>query len=107
MGNGGTAGPSGLLTQRDTLQVQVRPLASLPIEALGLSEGASRADIPAALLADSARTLFTPHLGSAVVSVRRAIDMTACENVVDVLVRGVAPRGAVNAPLSVDHGTAT
>ena len=31
---------------------------------------------------------------------RRAIDMTACENVVDVLVRGVAPRGAVNAPLA-------
>lgn len=66
-----------------------------------------RRDIPAALLADSARTLFTPHLGSAVVSVRREIDMTACENVVDVLVRGVAPRGAVNAPLSVDRGTAT
>ena len=59
-----------------------------------------RRDIPAALLADSARTLFTPHLGSAVVSVRREIDMTACENVVDVLVRGVAPRGAVNAQLA-------
>ena len=54
--------------------------------------------IPAALLAPGARTLFTPHLGSAVASVRRAMEVHAAESVVDVLVRGVRPRGAVNQP---------
>jgi len=52
--------------------------------------------IPAPLLADTARTLLTPHVGSAVAAVRRAIELEAAENVVDVLVRGVRPRGAVN-----------
>jgi len=53
-------------------------------------------DIPAALLRDTARTLFTPHLGSAVVEVRRAIALEAAENLVDHFVRGVRPRGAVD-----------
>jgi phosphonate dehydrogenase len=48
------------------------------------------------LLADSARTLFTPHLGSAVTEVREAIALEAAENIVDVLVRRVRPRGAVD-----------
>jgi phosphonate dehydrogenase len=55
-----------------------------------------RRDIPPALLHVAARTVLTPHLGSAVRSVRRAMDLEAAENVVDVLVRGVRPRGAVN-----------
>jgi phosphonate dehydrogenase len=40
-------------------------------------------------------TLFTPHLGSAVVGVRRAIEARAACNVLDVI-SGVAPRDAVN-----------
>ena len=55
-----------------------------------------RRDIPPQLLAPGANTVLTPHLGSAVASVRRAMDIEAAENVVDVLVRGVRPRGAVN-----------
>jgi len=51
---------------------------------------------PAALLRDTARTLFAPHVGSAVVEVRRAIELEAAENLVDCLVRGARPRGAVN-----------
>lgn len=54
--------------------------------------------IPAALLADAGRTLFTPHVGSAVATVRREIELHAAESVIDALVRGVRPRGAVNAP---------
>jgi phosphonate dehydrogenase len=50
-----------------------------------------------ALLAHRARTLLTPHIGSAVDSVRRDIALEAAENVLDVLLRGVRPRGAVNA----------
>lgn len=57
-----------------------------------------RKDIPLALRRHS-RTLFTPHLGSAVKGARRAIDLEAAENVVDVLVRGVRPRGAINTPV--------
>lgn len=55
--------------------------------------------IDAVLLAHP-NTIFTPHLGSAVRSVRAEIEAEAAENVVDVLVRGVRPRGAVNAPPS-------
>jgi phosphonate dehydrogenase len=51
--------------------------------------------IPAALLADRDRTLFTPHLGSAIGSVRLAIEREAAENIADVL-QGRRPRGAVN-----------
>jgi phosphonate dehydrogenase len=51
--------------------------------------------IPPALLADRDRTLFTPHLGSAIASVRQAIEHEAAENIVDVF-QGKRPRGAVN-----------
>lgn len=48
------------------------------------------------LLACPERTLFTPHLGSAVGDVRLAIERDAAANIIDVL-EGRAPRGAVNA----------
>lgn len=50
--------------------------------------------IPARLLAHPA-TLFTPHLGSAVHAVRRAIEHRAADNIMDVL-EGRAPRDAIN-----------
>ncbi len=40
-------------------------------------------------------TLFTPHLGSAVVSVRQAIERRAAENILDLLA-GRPPRDAIN-----------
>lgn len=43
------------------------------------------------------RTLFTPHLGSAVARVRQAIEMRAADNIQDVL-EGRRPRDAINAP---------
>jgi phosphonate dehydrogenase len=43
------------------------------------------------------RTLFTPHLGSAVDEVRLAIAMRAAENIADVL-EGRPPRDAINTP---------
>ena len=43
------------------------------------------------------RTLFTPHLGSAVTRVRQAIEMRAVANIADVL-EGRPPRDAINAP---------
>ena len=43
------------------------------------------------------RTLFTPHLGSAVTRVRQAIEMRAVDNIADVL-EGRPPRDAINAP---------
>jgi phosphonate dehydrogenase len=49
------------------------------------------------LLADRARTFFTPHLGSAVDAARRAIALEAAENVLDALA-GRRPRGALNDP---------
>ncbi len=51
------------------------------------------------LLADTARTLFTPHIGSAVDSVRLAIEMEAAANILQVLA-GEVPRGAINRPLA-------
>lgn len=45
------------------------------------------------------RTLFTPHLGSAVERVRRMIEMRAVDNIADVL-GGKAPRDAINEPLA-------
>lgn len=50
------------------------------------------------LLADTARTLFTPHIGSAVDSVRLAIEMEAADNILQAL-DGEVPRGAINRPL--------
>ena len=47
------------------------------------------------LLADRNRTLFTPHIGSAVDEVRQEIAMEAALNIVDVL-QGRRPRGAMN-----------
>jgi phosphonate dehydrogenase len=52
--------------------------------------------IDARLLDDTERTFFTPHLGSAVDSVRRDIAMYAADSVLDWL-RGERPRGAINA----------
>jgi phosphonate dehydrogenase len=43
------------------------------------------------------RTLFTPHLGSAVTRVRQAIELRAVDNIADVL-EGRAPRDAINVP---------
>ena len=52
------------------------------------------AEVSAALRAQ-ARTLFTPHLGSAVTEVRRAIEHRAVDNVEAVL-KGLAPGDAIN-----------
>lgn len=52
------------------------------------------------------RTLFTPHLGSAVDRVRREIAMCAVDNVADVLA-GRAPRDAVNRPRARAAGRLT
>jgi phosphonate dehydrogenase len=51
--------------------------------------------IPPALLAYPDRTVFTPHLGSAVDDVRREISLSAAASIVDAL-EGRRPRGAVN-----------
>jgi phosphonate dehydrogenase len=62
-------------------------------------EDLSRADrpetIPTAFLGESSRTVFTPHLGSAVDEVRLAIEKAAVANIIDVL-EGRSPRNAVN-----------
>ncbi len=55
------------------------------------------ATIPPTLLAARERTLFTPHLGSAVSDVRRAIERAAATSVLEAL-RGETPSGAINAP---------
>jgi phosphonate dehydrogenase len=51
-------------------------------------------EIDPRLLAARDRTLFTPHLGSAVESVRRRIELDAALNVVEAL-RGERPHGAI------------
>ncbi len=56
-----------------------------------------RPQIVHAKLRTHRRTLFTPHLGSAVSQVRRAIEMRAADNIADVL-QGRPPRDAINAP---------
>jgi phosphonate dehydrogenase len=43
------------------------------------------------------RTLFTPHLGSAVAKVRQQIERAAATNIIEVL-QGQRPSGAINAP---------
>ena len=53
--------------------------------------------IPQALLDDSERTLFTPHIGSAVDSVRLEIELEAARNILQAL-RGEIPQGAINRP---------
>jgi len=66
-------------------------------------EDLSRADrpreIPALLLAQRERTVFTPHLGSAVTEVRKEIERAAALNIVDVL-QGRRPRNAVGMEVS-------
>lgn len=54
--------------------------------------------IPRALLDDTPRTLFTPHLGSAVDDVRLAIEMEAARNILQALA-GEVPQGAINRPV--------
>ena len=56
-------------------------------------------DVPARLRADRARTVFTPHLGSAVDGVRREIARAAALDIVAVL-EGRAPPNAINQPVS-------
>jgi len=56
-------------------------------------------NISGRLLADSERTLFTPHIGSAVDSVRLAIEMEATTNILQALA-GQEPQGAVNRPVA-------
>ena len=51
------------------------------------------------LLDNPDKTLFTPHLGSAVASVRRQIALEAADAILSVL-GGVKPIGAINLPLS-------
>jgi phosphonate dehydrogenase len=53
--------------------------------------------IEARLTAPDAPTVLTPHIGSAVESVRRAIELSAALSIVDALA-GAVPKGAVNAP---------
>ena len=50
------------------------------------------------LINDQARTLFTPHLGSAVDDARKDIALSAAQNIVQVL-QGEIPQNAVNQPL--------
>lgn len=50
--------------------------------------------IPQPLLEGSGRTVFTPHLGSAVAEVRLAIQRAAAANIIDA-VRGRPPGDAV------------
>src|SRR5262245_46275591 len=57
------------------------------------------ATIAPALLRIPDRTVFTTHLGSAVVRVRRAVELDAATNIREVL-RGERPQGAVNEPLA-------
>ena len=52
-------------------------------------------DIPEALLANRAQTFFTPHIGSAVTEVRKAIERDAAENILAALA-GNVPHGAIN-----------
>lgn len=58
--------------------------------------------IDARLLANEQRTLFTPHLGSAVEAVRRQIEMRAAANIIDALT-GRVPRDAINDPRRSQH----
>lgn len=54
-------------------------------------------EIDPALLSLTDLTLFTPHLGSAVADVRRAIELEAALNIIE-FADGRTPRGAINRP---------
>lgn len=58
------------------------------------------AGIPQALLDNTERTLFTPHLGSAVKEVRLEIERDAARNILQALA-GQRPSGAINDPVAV------
>ena len=63
-------------------------------------EDFSREQAPAAIapeLLDHPRSVFTPHLGSAVAEVRRAIELRAVESILQAL-DGQCPDGAINDP---------
>ncbi len=62
-----------------------------------LSRGDRPLAIPEHLLQTHHRTLFTPHLGSAVDEVRRAIALEAAANIFEAL-NGERPKGAINDP---------
>ncbi|MEE8548899.1 MAG: hypothetical protein V3S74_05450 [Alphaproteobacteria bacterium] len=53
------------------------------------------------LLAEGARTLLTPHLGSAVTRVRVEIEMAAAGSVIQYL-DGERPDGALNEPAAAE-----
>lgn len=55
-------------------------------------------EVPAQLRNIKHRTLFTPHLGSAVTSIRQAIELSAANSILAAL-RGETPPGAVNTPV--------
>jgi phosphonate dehydrogenase len=55
-------------------------------------------DVNPRLLRLDGRTLFTPHLGSAVAGARREIERAAAKNILEVL-RGERPSGAINKPV--------
>ena len=55
--------------------------------------------IPQALLKDSDRTFFTPHLGSAVDEIRREIALEAARHILQAL-SGEKPEGAINSPVT-------
>ena len=54
-------------------------------------------EISPRLLGLTSRTLFTPHLGSAVASARLEIERAAANNIIQAL-RGERPAGAINSP---------
>lgn len=63
-------------------------------------EDRSREEAPAAIppaLLEHPRSVFTPHLGSAVAEVRRTIELGAAEDILQAL-DGNRPDGAINAP---------
>jgi len=60
--------------------------------------------IPRALLANTAQTFFTPHLGSAVKEVRIEIERQAATSIIHVL-SGQRPSGAINDPVSAKDST--
>ena len=66
-------------------------------------EDCARANRPAGihpgLLAQAERTLFTPHLGSAVAQARLEIELAAAHSILQAL-RGERPEGAINEPQS-------
>ena len=59
--------------------------------------------IPRVLLDDAKHTFFTPHLGSAVDDVRRAITLEAARHILQAL-NGETPDGAINFPACKDIG---